>query len=235
MNRLSRTAFALLAVSCLIMNPSIAVGQAQPASPPTKAATDEGGTKAFPIRIQNGDKAEPIAISEWSDGNRHSIDVLKGKVVVLHFWGTWCGPCIATIPIWKQLEEKYSKDEVVFLGIHTAGTEMEDVRAFMKKHEWEHLTGIDQGDSIADSVTFRRYGIPAVNQIVILNAEGAVAYNGGKTTQTAGPVEIARQLGVKGPGEEATEKESRDGWIAIMKHMYGKEIEAALRATKPRN
>ncbi|TWU39529.1 TlpA disulfide reductase family protein [Novipirellula artificiosorum] len=232
MNRLSKTVLASIVVPYLMIHSSIAIGQVPSISPPTDNTADKGGTKVFPVRIENGDMAKPIEISQWSDGDRHSLNDLKGKTVVLHFWGTWCGPCIATIPVWKRLEEKYSREEVVFIGIHTAGTGMDDVRAFMKKHNWEHLTGIDEGVAIADSVTFRRYGISAVNQIVVVNAEGAVTYNGGKPTQSAGPVEIARQLGVKGPGEESTEQEAQDGGIAIMTHMYDKEIEAALRSAK---
>jgi thiol-disulfide isomerase/thioredoxin len=184
-----------------------------------------------PSRISNGDKAPGLALAEWSDGANRRLEDLKGKTVVLHFWGTWCGPCIATIPVWKRLEDKYNEHGVVFLGIHTAGAKMEAVRKFMKSHDWQHLTAVDQGKSIPDSITFRRYGVPAVNQIVVIDPDGVVRYNGDLPTQTDGPVSIAKKLGVKGPGDDATEEEMREGGIAILTYMYGKEIEAALNPT----
>ncbi len=182
-----------------------------------------------PSRIANGDRAPVLAVAGWSDETDRTLEDLKGKTVVLHFWGVWCRPCIETIPVWKQLEEKYKEHGVVFVGIHTAGTKMEAVHKFMKAHDWQHLTAIDQGNSTPDSVTFRRYGIPAVNQIVVIDPEGVVKYNGDRPTQTNGPVVIARKLGVKGPGDEGTAEEIRAGGIAILTYMYGKEIEAALK------
>lgn len=180
-------------------------------------------------RLENGAQAPDLEIETWSDGVERSLEQLKGKTLVLHFWGTWCGPCIETIPLWKQLEEKYREKNVVFLGIHTAGAELENIREFMKKHDWDHLTAIDRGASIPESATFRKYGVPAVNQIVVVDANGIVRYNGHKPTQTEGPAAIARKLGVKGPGDNATPEEMREGGIAILTHMYGKEIEAALK------
>lgn len=183
-------------------------------------------------RLENGANAPALEVESWSDGVDRRLEDLKGKTVVLHFWGTWCGPCIQTIPVWKQLEEKYREKNVVFLGIHTAGADIEDIRGFMKKHDWEHVTAIDKGESIPESGTFTTYGVPAVNQIVVIDPNGVVRYNGHKPTQTDGPVAIARELGVKGPVDKATAKEMLEGGIAIFIHMYGKEIEAALKPTE---
>ncbi|XZE52549.1 TlpA disulfide reductase family protein [Planctomycetaceae bacterium SH139] len=194
---------------------------------PTVSIADDDHRKL--IRVENGAKAPAIQVDCWSDGVDRTLEDLKGKTVVLHFWGTWCGPCIQTIPVWKQLEEKYRENNVVFLGVHTAGAKLENIRAFMKKHDWEHVTAIDKGESIPDSATFTTYGVPAVNQIVVIGPDGVVRYNGHKTTQTDGPVAIARELGVKGPGDEASPEEMREGGIAILLHMYGKEIEATLQ------
>ena len=46
-----------------------------------------------------------------------SLDDLKGKVVVLDFWATWCGPCVASFPNVRELRSHYSPDDVVILGV----------------------------------------------------------------------------------------------------------------------
>lgn len=59
-----------------------------------------------------------------SEGEYISLDDLKGKVVLLDFWGTWCGPCVASLPSLRELNKKYSKHETfVMLGISSDGDE----------------------------------------------------------------------------------------------------------------
>ena len=45
------------------------------------------------------------------DGDWVTLNELKGKVVLLNFWGTWCGPCRREIPAFINLTEKYKKDD----------------------------------------------------------------------------------------------------------------------------
>ena len=47
----------------------------------------------------------------------YPLDSLKGKVVVLEFWTTWCGPCVAAIPHLNELSEKYADKPVQFIAI----------------------------------------------------------------------------------------------------------------------
>ena len=57
-----------------------------------------------------------------SEGEYISLDDLKGKVVLLDFWGTWCPPCVASLPSLRDMNKKYSKHETfVMLGISSDG------------------------------------------------------------------------------------------------------------------
>jgi len=69
-------------------------------------------------------RAEPAraaAAPAWSlkdvDGNTVSSARFKGKVVVLDFWATWCGPCKSEIPGYVALQKKYGPDGLVIVGV----------------------------------------------------------------------------------------------------------------------
>ena len=68
-----------------------------------------------------GREAPDFAIQDH-DGIERRLGELAGKIVVLKFWATWCGPCLAEFPHFVDLLEKYAEDaEVVFLTVATGG------------------------------------------------------------------------------------------------------------------
>jgi len=86
-------------------------------------------------------RAEPVAPAAapaWKlkdvDGNVVSSDQFKGKVVVLDFWATWCGPCRSEIPGYVNLQKKYGADGLAFVGVSVDEDGPEVVRKFMKEH-----------------------------------------------------------------------------------------------------
>src|SRR5436190_1317967 len=54
-------------------------------------------------------------------GSAIDLNALKGKVVLIDFWATWCGPCVAAIPHVEELYEKYKDKGLVVIG-HTDGS-----------------------------------------------------------------------------------------------------------------
>src|SRR5688572_28662197 len=72
-----------------------------------------------------GDKAPPIALEELIQapaGAEAEWGKLRGKVVVLEFWATWCGPCVAAMPHMNGLADRY-KGKVQFIEITDEGRE----------------------------------------------------------------------------------------------------------------
>ncbi len=69
-------------------------------------------------------KAPPeLEVITWINSDSLDLAALKGKVVLLDFWATWCGPCIASIPKNNALAEKYADDLVVIGICHDRGHE----------------------------------------------------------------------------------------------------------------
>ena len=66
--------------------------------------------------------APPFELPDDS-GNLHSLKDFKGKWVLLHFWATWCPPCIGEIPDWIELREALSKDAPIqFIAVSLDST-----------------------------------------------------------------------------------------------------------------
>jgi thiol-disulfide isomerase/thioredoxin len=125
-----------------------------------------------------GAAAPELSIVEWTDGQAHTLGDYHGKVVVLDFWGIWCSACLNGLPARKELETKYAgRTDIVFLGIHSAGTDMSQVKKLQQLKNWTLITGLDKGDDVASGTTARAYGARGWPTTVIIDREGKVAYN----------------------------------------------------------
>lgn len=114
------------------------------------------------------------------DGRIVRLSDLRGKVLVLDFWATWCGPCIASFGVMQDLVEEYSdRDNVVFLFVNTMEKELENrqekVGSFLKKRGFNLPVAFDpQINGKYDALTkYKVSGIPA--QFVI-DRDGIVRF-----------------------------------------------------------
>lgn len=129
-----------------------------------------------PAPLPIGTTGPELQVAAWSDDRPRSLANLRGKMVVLDFWGVWCGPCVSAIPAMQELADRYEARDVVFLGIHTADGNVEEINKLKKLKEWTSPSAVDRGTTILDGVTCNSYGVSGYPTIVILDPEGKIAY-----------------------------------------------------------
>ncbi|MFO7593213.1 MAG: TlpA disulfide reductase family protein, partial [Pseudomonadota bacterium] len=83
-------------------------------------------------------EGKPLPDFTLSDmqGNSHSLSDYRGKVVMVNFWATYCGPCIKEMPSMQRLKEKLGDKPFAILAVDMA-EEKSTVEAFLKKHDIE--------------------------------------------------------------------------------------------------
>jgi peroxiredoxin len=105
------------------------------------------------------------------DGEYIALEDLRGKVVLLDFWGTWCPPCVESIPDLRMLHKKYSKEpSFVLIGI-SSDSDDEVWREFTAKNKMIWLQYRDKDRRIQ-----RAFGVRAFPTYVVIDHEGIVRY-----------------------------------------------------------
>jgi thiol-disulfide isomerase/thioredoxin len=101
---------------------------------------DESGGPVTVRLLENPSDVPAFSVTDL-DGKTISSAELRGKIVMVNFWATWCGPCRAEIPDLVALQDKY-RDQLVILGISEDETGVEPVRQFAAKYKMNYTVAM---------------------------------------------------------------------------------------------
>lgn len=147
-----------------------------------KAAVEKAKNAWLPD-VKLGDVAPAFTPGKWLKGEPVK-ELEKGKIYVIDFWATWCGPCKVSIPHLTDLQKKYADKNVVVIGQSMSERNPEDLEPFMKEMgdkmgyrvAVDDTTGSEIG-KMADGwmLASKQDSIPTA---FIINAQGLIAYIG---------------------------------------------------------
>jgi cytochrome c biogenesis protein CcmG/thiol:disulfide interchange protein DsbE len=161
-------------VEKLLAEPAPA-GEAKPADAVVAAKATilpawlEGNPQRETLLAQITDKPAPaLEVTTWANSEPADLSKYAGKVVMLDFWATWCGPCIASIPHNNELQKKYADQGLVVLGVcHPKGGEK--MAETVKDKGMEYATALD-----AEGKTIAAYGANSFPDYYFIDRKGVL-------------------------------------------------------------
>ncbi len=124
------------------------------------------GGQSSPLLNQD---AKPFTLPLLGGGD-FDLAKEKGKVIVLDFWATWCGPCIKSLPQMIDEMSAFDKQQVRFVGINQA-EDKDTVKTFLETRGWKFEVALD-----ADQRVGQNFGVEGIPHTVVIGPDGKVAY-----------------------------------------------------------
>jgi cytochrome c biogenesis protein CcmG, thiol:disulfide interchange protein DsbE len=139
------------------------------------------GDLAPELAVKGAD-GSPAPLLDLS-GNPVTLAALRGKVVWLNFWASWCPPCQGETPVLRDMDEQYRARGLAIVGVAVQETTPDDVKAYAAKYALAYTIAFD-----ATADVFNRYKVYALPTQVFVGPDGRVleVVDGPLTDDTAG-------------------------------------------------
>ena len=114
-----------------------------------------------------GRPAPDFTLTTW-DGKSIQLSALKGKVVVLNFWASWCGPCNEEEPILEHTWQQYQADGVMVIGVDYQD-QQGAAQQFLQQHSITYPTAPDASGAVSQA-----YGVDNIPVTIFIDRSGVV-------------------------------------------------------------
>lgn len=130
-----------------------------------------------PVLPESGGQSSPLLNQEAKAfelpllaGGEFDLAKEKGKVIVLDFWATWCGPCIKSLPDLISQMSVFDPKKVRFIGVNQAEPD-DQVKTFLKTRGWKFEVALDANQRVG-----QQFGVEGIPHTVVIGPDGKVAY-----------------------------------------------------------
>jgi thiol-disulfide isomerase/thioredoxin len=121
--------------------------------------------------VTTGREVAPDFSWQTLDGEIVHLSDLKGKVVLLDFWATWCGPCRSTIPHVEAIHNNYKDSGVIVIGVNMdTASKRQAVAKFIKENEMTYFVISDANGNVASL-----YGVTSIPRFFLVDKSGDIA------------------------------------------------------------
>jgi len=166
------TAVVLVAVTTPLGSTGVAPGLIDPratpfviASPPGEGLRPGSTAPELAIPLQDGATYQLTDL----DGHPITLAALRGKVVWINFWASWCPPCQQETPILRDLSNTYRARGLEILGVSVQETSVDDVAAYARRYALPYTIGFDGSGHV-----FRTYKVFALPTQFFLDTTGTI-------------------------------------------------------------
>ena len=170
--------------------------------------------------LKPGDQAPPLTVAKWLKGDPVE-EFEAGKVYVVEFWATWCGPCRTSIPHLTELQERYKDKGVTIVGVDAFEQDFSEAAPFVEEMGDKMVYSVAQdsvpeGKSAGDGAMAKNWmdaagqnGIPTA---FVVNGDGVVAWIGHPMSMDE-PLEqiVAGDYDIEAAAKAAEEERAAEG------------------------
>ena len=128
-----------------------------------------GLTLSVPVAAEDNQAAPDFTLTD-AQGNEYTLSDLRGQVIMINFWASWCGPCRQEMPLLEQIHQRYEPLGFTLLGINVEENP-EDGKSFLRERPVSFPVLYDPDNGIS-----KLYDVVAMPSTVIIDRQGNVRY-----------------------------------------------------------
>jgi peroxiredoxin len=166
-------AAATLATMCLLWvvlpSPKVLAHKCLECSVAVWESLASSGLAHTTLQPENGRKLAPDFNLKDSEGNQFTLSNLKGQVVLVNFWATWCEGCQIEIPWFIEFERKYAGQGLVVVGVSMDEDGWKSVKPWIKEKK------VNYPIVIGDETLGKQYGLRGMPLTVLVDRNGKIA------------------------------------------------------------